>query len=174
MAKKKVDSVDDKLRIVKNYVQKMTGIRNISQETRKNEYCFARMTYAIIARRYVGCDDKRIGAFINSYRTLPYHAENAFPTLPKFYHMVFNEFDPSSVGAYSFDFDIRNRLLEENSLLKKDVMILKKALDESDGNMEQIRLKIARLDQSVKNNVTERLEAIINMELKKQFNRVSA
>jgi len=167
--------VDDKLAVVKNYVEQETGIEDISKNSRRHNYIFARTVYYKLCMKYIAVSQERCARFVKrDHATLIHALSPNRPPLPENYNLMVSMFNGSVImNAGESDREIYDSLLKSEAKvrrLRSKVSELNKKINHLTSNsftakLTQVLDNVTFEDEM---NIKNRIEAIIRLETKKR------
>ena len=146
---------------IKNHVDTMLEI-DIANRTREEKWVMGRLCFYILADKYTRATQGRIGSWVNRTRCTVTIALGKSHQLKKNYLFILEGFDPATIGVNDSIFTEKSILLEENSRLRTELAKQRIAVSTTETTLTILN-RINDLEESVRNNTVDRINAIINM-----------
>ena len=152
---------ETQLKKIKKHVDTLLEI-DISNRTREQKWVMGRMCFYILVDKYTRADQWQIAKKVNRNRSAVSIALSKSYQLKKNYLYIIESFNPATIGVKADMFTEKEKLREENSYLRTELAKHKIAVSTTNETLTILN-RINDLDDSVKNNTIDRINAIINM-----------
>ena len=153
--------LNKQLDAIKSHVDTMLEI-DISNKTRDEKWVMGRMCFYILADKYTRATQTWIGTWVNRSRCTISIALGKTHQLKKNYLFILEGFDPATIGVNDSMFTEKSILLEENSKLRTELAKHKIAASTTETTLAILN-RINDLEDRVRDNTIDRINAIINM-----------